>query len=372
MNVSLEPWNGSVQSRAWRPITYQGEMAQMPRHARPRLLAVAIALAIVAVVTGCSSKSSDSGPVRLRLGYFPNLTHATAILGVEDGTFQRALGSGTKLETARFASGPPAITAIMSGAVDAVFVGATPAINAFYKTKGNVKIISGATSGGAQLVVKPGITSAADLKGKTIADPALGGAPDVQLRYWLKQHGLRTDTSGGGDVHITPQDNATTSAAYASGSIDGAWLPQPYAALLVSKGAHVLVNERSLWPNGRFNTTNLLVRADFLKKHADVVVALLRGLIKETDQVNTDPAQASQRANAAIAKINGSALNNKDLQAAWADMNFTVDPLLPTIKEYGRRGTDVGVLPGGALTGLADLGPLNKALRAEGKAAIAE
>src|ERR1700730_8563629 len=231
MNVALAAWSGSVHCRDTCRSRQHGEKAQMPRHALPRLRAAAIALVIAAVVTGCSSKSSDSGPVRLRLGYFPNLTHATAILGVEDGTFQRALGWGAKLETARFTSGPPAITAILSGAVDAVFVGATPAVNAFYKTKGNVKIVSGATSGGAQLVVRAGITSAAGLKGRTIADPALGGAPDVQLRYWLKQQGLRTDTSGGGDVHITPQDNATTSAAYASGSIDGAWLPPPDAPL---------------------------------------------------------------------------------------------------------------------------------------------
>ncbi|MCW2881660.1 MAG: NitT/TauT family transport system substrate-binding protein [Sphaerisporangium sp.] len=343
----------------------------MPRLPPSRLRAAVIALVVAVAVTGCSTNPPDAGPVPLRLGYFPNLTHATAILGVEDGTFQRAVGSGVKLEPSLFTSGPPAITAILSDAVDAVFVGATPAVNAFHKTKGNVKIVSGATSGGAQLVVRNGITSAADLKGRTIADPALGGAPDIQLRYWLKQHGLRTGTAGDGDVHISPQDNAQMAAAYASGAIDGAWVPQPYATLLVNRGAHVLVNEHSLWPGGRFNTTNLLVRADFLKRHPDVVVALLRGLIKETDQVNTDPAQARQRADTAIDKINGGGLKEGDLRAAWADMTFTVDPLLATIKEYGRRGTDVGVLPGGDLTRLADLGPLNKALRAEGKAAVA-
>jgi NitT/TauT family transport system substrate-binding protein len=343
----------------------------MPRLPPSRLRAAVIALVVAVAVTGCSTNLPDAGPVPLRLGYFPNLTHATAILGVEDGTFQRAVGSGVKLEPSLFTSGPPAITAILSDAVDAVFVGATPAVNAFHKTKGNVKIVSGATSGGAQLVVRNGITSAADLKGRTIADPALGGAPDIQLRYWLKQHGLRTGTAGDGDVHISPQDNAQMAAAYASGAIDGAWVPQPYATLLVNRGAHVLVNEHSLWPGGRFNTTNLLVRADFLKRHPDVVVALLRGLIKETDQVNTDPAQARQRADTAIDKINGGGLKEGDLRAAWADMTFTVDPLLATIKEYGRRGADVGVLPGGDLTRLADLGPLNKALRAEGKAAVA-
>lgn len=344
----------------------------MLRRGLPRLPLVVIGAVILvaAALTGCST--SRSGPVRLRLGYFPNLTHATAILGVADGTFQRALGTKAKLETSLYTSGPPAVTAVVSGAVDAIFVGATPAVNAFQKTKGAVKVISGATSGGAQLVVRPGITSVADLKGKTLSDPALGGAPDVQLRYWLKQHGLRTGLQGQGDVHITPEDNGQTATAYANGAIDGAWLPQPYAALLVSRGAHVLVNERSLWPGGRFDTTNLMVSSSFLTAHPDVVVDLLRGLIRETDQVNADPAGARQRANTAIGKINGASLKDADLKAAWSDMSFTVDPLLSTIKEYARRGADVGVLKSGDLTGLADLDPLNKALRAEGKAAISQ
>ncbi|MET9486883.1 ABC transporter substrate-binding protein [Nocardia sp. NPDC006630] len=339
---------------------------------RPTLRFAALAVIAAAALTGCSGSSQDPGHVTLRLGYFPNLTHTTAILGVEDGTFQRTLGSTTSLETARFTSGPPAITAIMSGALDAVFVGATPAINAFDKTKGNVRIISGATSGGAVFVVRPGINSVEDLRGRTIADPALGGAQDVALRYWLQQHGLRAGTSGDGDVHITPQDNAQTAASYASGAIDGAWVPQPYATLLVSKGAHVLVNERSLWPDGKFNTTNLLVTAAFLKDHRDVVVALLRGLVQETGQVNADPAGAQHRANTAIAAINGSGLGDADLATAWSDLTFTVDPLLGTIGEYGKRGASVGVLPAGDLTGLADLGPLNEALQAGGQSAVTE
>lgn len=336
---------------------------------RPPIVVIGAFIIALAASAGCSP--SRPGPVRLRLGYFPNLTHATAILGVADGTFQRALGTKVTLRTSVFTSGPPALTAIVSGAVDAAFVGATPAVNAFQKTRGAVRIISGATSGGAELVVRPGIRTVADLRGKTLSDPALGGAPDVQLRYWLKQHGLRTGLQGQGDVHLTPEDNAQTAIAYASGAIDGAWLPQPYAAMLVSRGAQVLVNERSLWPGGRFDTTNLIVTKSFLKAHPGVVVDLLRGLIRETDQAGADSAAARQRANAAIARINGTALKPADLAAAWSDMTFTVDPLLSTVKEYARRGAEVGVLKSGDVTGLAELGPLNKALRAEGKAAIA-
>jgi NitT/TauT family transport system substrate-binding protein len=337
---------------------------------RPPIAAIGAFVVVLAALAGCSP--SRSGPVRLRLGYFPNLTHSTAILGVTDGTFQRALGTKIRLRTSVFTAGPPAVTAIVSGAVDAVFVGSTPAVNAFEKTRGAVQIISGATSGGAELIAGPGIRTVADLKGKTLSDPALGGAPDVQLRYWLEQHGLRTGLQGQGDVHITPEGNTQMATAYANGSIDGAWLPQPYAAILVNRGAHVLVNERSLWPGGRFDTTNLIVDKRFLKAHPDVVVNLLRGLIRETDRVNADPAAASRRANAAIAKINGTVLQPADLAAAWSDMTFTVDPLLSTVTDYARRGAEVGVLKSDDLAGLAELGPLNTALRAEGKAAITQ
>src|SRR5206468_2671316 len=136
----------------------------------------------------CGNAASGSkGSVGLRLGYFPNLTHAPAILGLADGTFQKALGPDIKLETRTFNAGPAAIEALFSGAIDATYIGPNPAINAFQKSGGQaVRIIAGATSGGAALVVKPTISSAANLKGKKLATPQLGNTQDVALRSWLK------------------------------------------------------------------------------------------------------------------------------------------------------------------------------------------
>ncbi|WP_158675666.1 ABC transporter substrate-binding protein [Nocardia stercoris] len=339
---------------------------------RPALRFAACVAIVAAALSGCSSGSGAAAGNRLRLGYFPNLTHATALLGVANGTFGRALGPGVELRTSQFTSGPPAVTALLSDAVDAVFIGATPAVNAYLKTKGNAVIVAGATSGGAELVVRAGIDTPQQLRGRTVADPALGGAQDVSLRYWLQQQGFQVGTAGDGDVHVAPQDNAQIAAAFAAGAIDGAWVPQPYAAQLVGKGAHVLVDERELWPQGRFATTELVVRSSYLKAHRETVVALLRGLVQQTSQVGVDPDAARAQANTVIAGINGTRLADADLAGAWSQLTFTVDPLLSTVREYARRGATVGVLPAGDLTGLADLGPLNDALRAEGRPAVAE
>src|SRR6266540_2189592 len=224
-------------------------------------------IAIVVLLSGCAASSAGSdGPsgatLTLRLGYFPNLTHATAIVGVEGGIFQEKLGNNVKLETSTFNAGPAAVEALNSGAVDATYIGPNPAINAYAQSGGEaIRIVSGATSGGAFLVVKPSIKNAKDLKGKQIASPQLGNTQDVALRTWLKKKGLKTDPAGGGDVSIVPQENAQTLDLFKQGQIDGAWVPEPWATRLVDEGGgKILVNESTLWPQGRYVTTQLIVR----------------------------------------------------------------------------------------------------------------
>lgn len=181
-------------------------------------------------LAACTSASSSTAKVTLRLGYFPNITHATALLGVERGIFARDLGSNVTLMTATFNAGPEEVTALLSGALDAGSVGPNPAINAWQRSHGTaIRIVSGAASGGAFLVVKPSITSARQLKGKKLASPQLGNTQDVVLRTWLKRQGLST-TTGGRDVSVVPQDDATTLQAFQAGAVDVAWgRPEPWA-----------------------------------------------------------------------------------------------------------------------------------------------
>ena len=260
----------------------------------PRLL-IALPLILVAC-TGPASGGDGSSSVELRLGYFPNVTHATAIVGIENGIFQDKLGSDVTLTTQTFNAGGDVVEAIFNGGLDASYVGPNPAINAWAQSEGTaIKIVSGATSGGAFLVVSPDITSADQLAGKTLASPQLGNTQDVALRAWLKEQGFETDLEGGGDVSVTPLANADILTAFTTGDLDGAWVPEPWATRMIEEGGgHVLVDERDLWPDGKFVTTHLIVATEFLNAHPDVVKGLLEGQVAANQFVNENADEAQQ------------------------------------------------------------------------------
>jgi NitT/TauT family transport system substrate-binding protein len=340
---------------------------------------VAMILGACAASAGNATIASSPAPAAgapsgtLRLGYFPNITHATAIVGVESGLFQDALGAGVTLEVSSFNAGPAASEAILNGAIDATYIGPNPAINAFAKSGGAaIRIIAGATSGGAYLVIKPGITSAAGLRGKKLATPQLGNTQDVALRTWLAENGLKTDAQGGGDVSILPQDNAQTLETFKGGQIDGAWVPEPWATRLVQEGGgQVLIDERTLWPEGRYVTTHLIVRTDYLASHPDIVRALLVGDLAANDLVNSDPARARELTNQGIERITGKTIADEVITTAWPNLTFTVDPIAASLKGAADHATAVGLLDQVDLTGIYDLGPLNELLRLAGKPPVA-
>ena len=347
---------------------------------RRRFVALAGAALLAVGVSACSSGggapaasgSAAAGGAKaeaLRLGYFPNFTHAPAIVGVQDGTFQKALG-GTKLTTNIFDAGPAATEALLSGSVDATFIGPGPTVNAYAQSKA-VKVIAGTAANGASLVVKPAITSAAQLKGKTLSTPQLANTQDIALRYWLKQQGLKTTTEGGGDVKIAPQSNGDAVNAFKQGQIDGGWVPEPYATQLVNAGGKVLVDEKTLWPDQRFVTTDLLVRTDFLDKYPGTVSDLLSGLITAQKEIADDPAAAQKTTNDALTKITGTPIDADVLKTAWSNVQFTVDPVAGSLIEGAKHSEDVGLLQKGTdLAGLYDLGPLNALLKADGQKAV--
>ena len=243
----------------------------------------------------------------LRLGYFPNITHATAIVGVQAGIFSQALGPNVTLQTSTFNAGPSAAEALLSDAIDATYIGPDPGHQRLRQVEAGRSRSSPAPPPAAPcLVVKPGITSAADLKGKKLATPQLGNTQDVALRTWLKSQGLKTDPQGGGDVSILPQDNATDAPDLRTGAIDGAWVPEPWATRLVLEGrGKVLVDEKRPLAGGPVRHHPLLVRTDFLEAHPDVVKELLAGELAANALVNSDPAQAQALANQGIKAITG-------------------------------------------------------------------
>jgi NitT/TauT family transport system substrate-binding protein len=359
------------------------------RTTRPLLLVLAATLAFALLVGACGSDTAGDettgksagadtteataagkkeAPTTVRLGYFPNVTHATAIVGVEKGIFQEKLGDD-KLETATFNAGPAAVEALFSEAIDAAYVGPNPAINAYAKSNGQaIRIISGATSGGAALVVKPEITKAVDLKGKKVASPQLGGTQDVALRSWLKDQGLQTTPEGGGDVSVVPQENAQTLETFKSGSIVGAWVPEPWATRLVTEGGgKVLVDESSLWPKGEFVTTHLIVRTKFLEEHPGAVKRLLEGQVAANDFVTKNEAEAQSLVNQGIEKITSKRLADPIITGAWKNLRFTNDPIASSLATSAKHAEDIGLLDKVDLKGIYDLDLLNEVLNAAGE-----
>ena len=335
-----------------------------------RLAALVSTAALGLSLVACSSGSSGS-PVTVRLGYFPNLTHASALVGVREGIFARALGAHVKLTTATFNAGPAEVQALFSGALDAAYLGPNSAINAFTQSHGAaIVVVSGATSGGAELVVKPSITSPAQLKGTKLATPQLANTQDVALRFWLRSQGLTSDTEGGGDVSIQPQANSTAVQAFESGAIQGGWLPEPYAAQLVQAGGHVLVDERSLWPGGKFATTLLAVRKAFLTAHPSVVKALVQGQVQANDFIARNSTRAAADAAAEIAAISGKAPSSKVVDAAWPELTFTDDPIASSIQVAANHAAAVGLSKSINLTGLVNVTILNQVLVADHEATV--
>jgi NitT/TauT family transport system substrate-binding protein len=342
------------------------------RRARFAIAAVAglVTVAAMGALTACGDDSEDggdSGPVTLRLGHFPNLTHATPIVGVEKGFLARELGANVKLEIKTFNAGPAAVEALFSGAIDATYIGPNPTVNAFVQSKGKaVRVVAGAASGGVAFVVKPGINTPEDLRGKKIATPQLGNTQDVALRHWLKEKGFKTTKEGGGDVQILPQENATAVDAFNSGAIDGAWVPEPFASRMINAGGKVLVDERDLWPGGRFVITNLLVGTAFLNKHKDVVKRLVAGSAASNEWINANPEEAQKALSDGIQKLTGRPLDAKLTAQAWKTLTFLDDPVAESLRTGARHAEEVGLLPKADLDGLYDLSLLNQVRGAKG------
>lgn len=321
--------------------------------------------------TGSAGAGPDFGAEAdtLRLGYFGNLTHAAAVLGVADGTFQEALGD-TTLETSIFNAGPAEIEALTGGAIDAGFIGPNPAINSYAKSEGDsLRIVAGATANGAALVVAPDINSVEDLRGKTLATPQLGGTQDVALRKYLLDNNLLVDTTGGDDVSIASQDNATTLDLFKAGDVQGGWLPEPWASrLIVEAGAKELVNEETLWDDGQFPTTILIVSRTFLEQYPGTVAKLLQGHLAELDTIEADPADAQTRLNDALAEVAGKPLADGVISRAFAEITPTYDPLADHLGEIAEDGVTAGTLKETPdLSQIYDLRILNQLLAADGE-----
>ncbi|MBB5936112.1 aliphatic sulfonate ABC transporter substrate-binding protein [Streptomyces zagrosensis] len=355
------------------------------RAARRRLLAAALAPLLIGALGACgygSDKEDDGkkpaakakgakldGLDSVRVGYFANVTHATALVGVQEGLIQKELG-GTQIKPFTFNAGPSEIEALNAGSIDIGWIGPSPAINGYTKSGGqNLRIISGAASGGVSLVVNPDkIKTPDDLKGKRIATPQKGNTQDVALLNYLAGKGYDIDAqTGKGDVSVLRQDNKEIPTTFKQGGIDGAWVPEPTASKLVAEGGKILLDERDLWKDGKFVITNVIVSQKFLKEHPKVVEAVLRGAVNTNDWIKAHPDAAKKQVNAALKNLTGSQLDEKVLSPAFKNVDVTNDPLAETLRDQAQHAVDAGLVKEPKLDGIYDLTLLNKVLKAQGK-----
>src|SRR6516225_4846475 len=344
-----------------------------------RRVTTAAMIGAALLLAGCSSSSSSSpasdsttnanaagaSPVTVRLGFLSNITHAPALVALKEGFFTKALGSAGSLKATAFSAGTEETTAILSGQLDAAYVGPNPAINAWQKSDGTaIKIVSGAATGGASVVVKKGITSASQLKGQTLATPSLGNTQDVALRSWLKQNGLATTSTGGGDAFIKPTTpNSAAVLEFKSGQIAGGSEPAPYDIEMVSDGGTVLYSEPGV-------TTLLVVTQSFLSAHPAIVADLIKAQIQANDFIKTNPAAAQADVNAELASYTGKPLKASLVAAAFKEITFTNDPDASSLTADASQAVSLGLLKPVNLNGIFDLGPLNQALTAAGESQV--
>jgi len=313
--------------------------------------------------------------VTVRVGAFPNITHAQAMVGKANGAFDKAVGSNAKVEWKTFNAGPAAIEALFAGAIDMTYIGPNPTISGYVRSNGEaLRVVAGAASGGAALVVRndAGLNNAADFHGKKVASPQLGNTQDVALRSWLRNNGLKS-TDKGGDVQVIPLANPDQLTLFVKKELDAAWAPEPWATRLIREGnGRLFLDERTLWPNGQFVCANLIVSTKFLKEHPDVVKSWLRAHVELTDWINGNLPEAKKILNGQIQKETGKALPDAVLDEAFGRLQVTYDPLRNSLLTSAKSAFDAGFLGRQApdLSKLYDLSLLNQVLAEKKKKAV--
>jgi NitT/TauT family transport system substrate-binding protein len=324
----------------------------------------------LAVSNAATSRANAGVAEVVRIGYFANVTHAPALYAKEMKLFETALkGTNTKIEWITFNAGPSAIEAFKGRALDLTYIGPNPAIAGYASTKGSlIRVIAGSTANGAQLIVKPSISTIADLVGKKIATPQLGNTQDVALRHWLAANSYKTTITGGGDVTVIPTENAQSLTLFQKGDIDGAWVPEPWASRLVLEaGGKVFLDEKDLWPKKQFLTTQIVAETQFLNKYPKTVEAILRGHIQAVDAIKKSPAAAQEAVQVQIAAATGKRLSDAVIARAWGNLAFTYDPLPASLIKSAEDAVDTGLLTNlgsRGLVGIYDIRILNKLLAA--------
>jgi len=325
-----------------------------------------------APLTFPANPPTDNSVSTVRIGYFANLNHAPAMIGLSNGDFEKFVGPSTKIQATLFTSGSPEMTALLANRIDIAYVGPSPAVNAYLASNGTaLQIVSGVANGGAVFVVRnaSNISSVKDFGGKTFAAPGVGNTQDIALRHYLLQNGYSISPTG--NVTVVDTSDANIVTLMEKGQVDGAWVPEPWGAILVADAnAHIFLNEASLWPNG-FSTTELVVSTSFLQAHPDVVREVVTANLYETQWIQNNPQEAVVTLNNVMSNLTGGQMGLPIVQAAMARLSFTDSPLETSVLQQAQNAFALNYLGSTApttqsLSGLYNLAILNSLLKEYG------
>ncbi|WP_295814700.1 ABC transporter substrate-binding protein [uncultured Deinococcus sp.] len=278
----------------------------------------------------------------LRLGVFPNVTHAAGLVGVQRGLIQKNLPAGVKLVVKEFANGSQINEAFAAGAIDAAYVGPGPAMNAFMRGV-PIQVIAGAANAGAVLVARgdAGVRTVKALANKKVAVPTRGSTQDISLRHLLHENGLKASDEGG-NVTIVPIDPANMPAAFAAKQVDAALVQEPWGAVMETQGAKLVANEKAIWAGGNYTTTVLTVNTKYAAANADTVKGLLRGHLASISFIQGSNAGAQKAVAEQIYTFTGKRPNTNELFKALARTKVTWDINLTTLGEYAQLNKEAG------------------------------
>ena len=306
-----------------------------------------VVIVAIAITITFFSNSDQINEDKIRVAFFPSIGHIIPIVGLEEKIFEKGIGEEKQIETKLFDSGPQVIESIFSGSIDVAYVGPGPIINGFLKSDGkDIKILSGAASGGASFIIQPnsGLESLENFDGKRIASPQISNSQDVSLRYYLESHGLKS-VEKGGTVFVLNISNPDIYTLFAKGDIDGAWVPEPWATILVQELDGVrLFNEEKLWPNEEFASVLLIVRTKYLENNTETVQKWVESHEKTVTWINSNPNKSKSLFSNFLMGYMGKSLPTKIIDESFSNITITSDPIKNSVIIFAERADSLGYL----------------------------
>jgi len=299
---------------------------------------------IVGIVLNSNEKLSENN---LRIAYFPNIGHAIPIVGMEMEFFSEKINPNVEIQSRIFDSGPQVIESLFANSVDIAYVGPGPAINGFLNSENNnVRILSGAASGGASFIVHPNseINFASDFAGKKIAAPQIGNTQDVSLRNYLSENNLKTAEKGG-SVIVYNIANPDIYTLFVKGDIDGAWVAEPWATILETElGGHRLFVEDDLWPDKQFASVLLIANIDYVEKNPEIISNFLLSHHETVKWINDNPVETRNIFNSFLKSHLGQSLSDDVVDISLSHIEITSDPIPDSVYSFAEQANILGYL----------------------------